>query len=217
MKKIFVLTVLLFVLISCYDGPPPKRVFLDVPYFPWLAQGYCAIACIQMWAAFDGIGVTQDEIASYIGTYPNPFEVVNAVNVFTNSFGWLEYEDAILNAQAQDLCISYSIACIEDHCPSIMPFEAGNHGVLTIGYKWTQTPAGFPMADYMDYHDPNPVEGGYLRLPGNTLKVLFQPAQGYYFVIVGYRFYVDAGRIGYAAFLDAGGTYRGGPAIYYPQ
>ena len=219
MKKILVLTVLITVFFSCYDGPPPpKRVLLDVPYFPWLAHGYCAIACIQMWALYDGIAVTQNEIEAYTGTYPNPFEVANAISIFTGSYGWIEYEDAILIDQAQDLCISYSVACIEDRCPSIMPFERGDHSVITIGYKWTQTSAGFPLAEYMDYHDPNPNEGGGLRLPGNVLKTLFLPTeQGYYFVIVGFGFHVNVGRIGYAAFLDAGGTYLGGPSIYYPQ
>ncbi len=128
MRKFLILVAILIMFIGCFENPP-NRVLLNVPYHQWLEEGYCTIACIQMWADYDGHYVNQGPIADAIGTWPNPNEIVLGVNLFTNSFGWLEFTEGPDDFN-QDSCIAFSIACVNDNCPSIMPFNAGMHGVL---------------------------------------------------------------------------------------
>jgi hypothetical protein len=217
MKKIVLLTFVLTCFLGCFEEPP-NSILLSVPYYSWLCEGYCAMACIQMWAAYTGRSVQQDEIASTIGgAWPSPDQVVTGVNIFTNSIGWLEFESAY-NPYHQDVCIAYSIASIQDSCPSIMPFYGGmdSHGILAIGFQWHEDGIGTPIADFMTYHDPNPNYGNNIEITGATLKQYFLPCNGYYFVIVGRRFYINLGLEGYNAFSAAGGTYYGAGPDYEP-
>jgi hypothetical protein len=174
-----------------------------------------AIACIQMWGAYDHRYVAQSEIAASVGAFTTPYDIAMGVSEFTDSTGWLEWTDAN-SAYNQDLCVAYSIACVKDKVPSIMPFY-GDHAVLSIGYQSHADEIGTPIADNMTYHDPDPIQGGNLNIIGPLLKERFQPTNGLYWVVVGYRWHVYDGRDGYNAFLEAGGTYYGGPLNYHPE
>jgi hypothetical protein len=212
MRKILLLCFIFTVFfITCNDGNPPVyQKILNIPYCAQEQYNYCAAACIQMWAQYDGQNYSQSEIASSIGAPSSPYSVANAVSFYTNSDGWLE--PVVLDTSVtQNECISYSIASIVDCCPSIIPFNDGEHAVIARGYDWHEE--GFtPVADILYYHDPNPAMGGYLDLPANELKqYYFTRSNGYYYVIVGFRTHVSSGSIGYTAFREAGGTYYGAP------
>jgi hypothetical protein len=53
--------------LNCYTPDPEKIINLNVPYHQQVCSNWCGLACIQMWADFDNINVTQQEIANYIG------------------------------------------------------------------------------------------------------------------------------------------------------
>lgn len=221
MKKIlcFIVIVLSFLILqSC---GVKQREWLDVPFICAQDDDYCCVACIQMWAWYDGnTGVTQDEIAWVVGAPTLPDMAECGVNEFTNSMGWLEKR--LFSPTAQDECIAASIAAYKEKCPSIMPFYGGQHAVLTIGYKSHEEGEGEdkrPVADYMWYHDPAPwlLDGECLQVSAHRLKTHYFTLSGvWYFVIVGSPIYVQWGLIGYDEFLDKGGSFYGGPDDYDP-
>ena len=55
---------------SCTIGSPPpgdgSSFTIGVPFF-LQTPNHCGPASIEMWAAFDGVSVSQDQIAAYIG------------------------------------------------------------------------------------------------------------------------------------------------------
>jgi hypothetical protein len=194
---------------GCDNGedPPYYRV-LPVPYFAVQTPGagYCAVACIQMWGHYDKKYYSQDEIAIYVGIPTLPDDAVDGVNRFTNSDGWIEWEPD--TKRGQELTIAYSIACVFDGCPSIVPFDGGTHAVLAIGYKYHRNTMDIPIADFLTYHDPD--VGGNLEMTGAELYgIRFLPVQSRYYVIVGARRHVTMGANGLAEFKAAGGTYYG--------
>jgi hypothetical protein len=134
--------------------------------------------------------------------------------MFTYSIGFLEMEEATSESK-QDLCIAYSIACVEDHVPSIIPFNKGRHAVLAKGFDWH--PEDRPIADFMRYHDPDDPDHPNLEITGGYLKSQFTPANGMYYVITGMKLYGDWGLTGYAQFIIRNGTYYGGPVNYNPE
>jgi hypothetical protein len=78
------------------NSPSPNpMVNLPVPYHGQEQFNYCSVACIQMWAEWDGyMTLTQDEIAQEVGIYgigslANPYDVERAVGIYTNSMGYL--------------------------------------------------------------------------------------------------------------------------------
>jgi hypothetical protein len=218
-KKILFLSVVLVMIIGCLpDGDPPVyHRDLNVPYRAWEVYDYCTVACIQMWGLYDGLSYQQDVIANYIGAPTTPNDAETGVGMFTRCIGFLEVEPAYGGFQ-QDLCIAYSIACVDNERePSIMPFYGGAHAILAKGFDWHRNQYLTPIADFMRYHDPNPAQGGYLEMTGTQLKQRFSPANGYYFVITGMRFAWQWGLTGLLAFLDEGGTYYGGPLNYDPS
>lgn len=209
LKKIMfclIISSIIFPYTGCDDEPPPYRI-LPVPFFWAEEENYCTVACIKMWAHYDGnTNVGQPEIASYVGVPTLPDKAVNGVNHFTNSDGWMQWEP--YSKYGQELCIAYSIACVEDKCPSIIPVYGGTHAILAIGFKWHKNAMGTPIADFLAYHDPDVGEG--LEMPGDQLYGdYFLPVQLRYYVIVGARRHVTQGAIGLADFKAAGGTYYG--------
>jgi hypothetical protein len=218
MKKMILLLLVFVFLINCDDdnSPPNYSVSLNVPYYAWIGQNYCTVACIQMWGAYDGVYVDQATIASDVGAPTNPYDAAHGVDLYTHSIGFVEMEEAISESK-QDLCIAYSIACVDDTVPSIIPFNSGLHAILANGFDWHPETDGRPIADYMRYHDPDPNYGPNLEIPGSYLKSQFTPANGMYYVVTGMRLYGDWGLSGYAAFLMKNGTYYGGPALYNPS
>jgi len=216
MRKVLFLIVLIGFFVGCYDDPPDNIVQLNVPYYAWDTDGYCSVACIQMWAAYDGYCISQSVISSYVGIPTTPEKTASGICQFTNAVGYVEWEPDLGNYY-QDLCISYSIASVEDRCPSIMPFNQGNHAIITVGYQYHIDGGGVPIADNMTFHDPDPNQGDNLNITAANLKIRFEPSNGYYFVVVGFNVYVNIGIDGYNSFLMAGGTFYGGPVNYFPE
>jgi len=69
------------------DPSAPSGFNLAVPFFYQSAQ-YCGPASVEMWAAYDGITVSQQQIANYIGCTVNgstQAQIVNGVDHFTVS------------------------------------------------------------------------------------------------------------------------------------
>jgi len=202
---------------SCFDGPWTDTLE-NVPYCPQERYNYCAIACIQMWAWYQGYtNVTQPQIANYIGVttfgaYPDM--IVQGIERFTASLGFLvEYKNTNLG---QDCCIAACIAAIKDFTPSIMPFYGGTHGVLVIGYTWHYENK-IRIADDMEYHDPNPEMGPNKNLTPIGLKTgAFWTVKNKYMAIVGRRLQLRNGLDGYNTFIAEGGTFYGGPSNYNP-
>ncbi|NIO81238.1 MAG: hypothetical protein GTN53_09735 [Candidatus Aminicenantes bacterium] len=208
-KKVLFWLIIIYIVLfytGCGSEPPYYRV-LPVPFF-W-AEGYqwCTVACIQMWAHYDGnTHVGQAEIASYVGVPTLPDDAVNGVNYFTDSAGWMEWEPD--TKYGQELTIASSIACVDDRCPSIIPVHGGTHAILAIGFKWHRNAMGTPIADFMTSHDPD--QGERLEMTGDRLmNHYFLPVQSRYYVIVGARWHVTRGASGLADYKAAGGTYYG--------
>jgi Peptidase_C39 like family len=216
MKKILLLLLVFVFLINCDDdnSPPNYHVDLNVPYYAWIGPNYCTVACIQMWAAYDGVYVDQATIASDVGAPTNPYDAAHGVDLYTHSIGIVDMEEATSESK-QDLCIAYSIACVNDKVPSIIPFYNGQHAILAKGFDWHDEEV--PIADYMRYHDPDPSYGPSLEVTGSYLKSRFTPASGMYYVITGISLHADWGLIGYAAFIMEKGTFYGGPVNYNPS
>jgi hypothetical protein len=225
MKKqvflIIVLIVIIFPVSSCIDSWTDIR---DAPYRYQLQNNYCAVACIQMWAIFDGADefeITQDFIADHInfGYYGNgviPDDIRDGVEMFTDSFGYVAQE--LPTNLGQDECIAACIASIKDFRLAIVPFFKGLHAVLAFGYKWHYE-NGMRIADKMYYHDPNPLVGPNRVLPAYDLKIAyFKPINDppcYWSVVARRRNRTD-GIDGYNIFISEGGTFYGGPSVYDP-
>jgi hypothetical protein len=215
-RGIFVVTLCLINL-HCYTPDPEKLINLNVPYHQQVCSNWCGLACVQMWADFDYINVTQQEIASYIGIdgndTANAFELLIGVGAFTCSAGHVETRDSFEPGSQGDL-ISATIYAIQDSVPSIMPFFT-DHAVLIKGYKWREDESGKPFALNVWYHDPN----GFANrnCSGGSLRSYFMPCPFDYWVLVGDYYYIDEGIDGHDAFVMEWGTYYGGPAYYNPK
>ena len=98
---------------------------------------WCGIACVQMWADYNGIQVTQQQIADAIGVAGNdtasPFELETAVGSFTCYEGYCATRE-FWEAGSQGDLIGATIYAIQDYVPSIMPYFE-THAVLVKGYK----------------------------------------------------------------------------------
>lgn len=199
----------------CSSGEPDKNINLPVPYHGQVCPNYCGIACIQMWAEYNGICVSQQEIASYLGIggeLVSPYLLDLGVANFTASQGYLAIR-TIFEPNAQGNLIGATIAGIKEYIPAIMPFD-GNHTVLIKGYKWHEDAYGRPIADKAYYHDPDDLPNQ--TITAGALESTFEPCPSYW-VIVGYPSLVPEGREGYNVFILEGGTYYGGSSNRDPQ
>jgi hypothetical protein len=128
---------------SCSVNSPSPNFFVDLPV-PFHAQqeiNYCSIACVQMWAHWDGYyALSQDTIAQEVGIYgtgwlANPYDVERAVGIFTNSMGYLERRSWVEPGAEGDI-IASTIEAIKHSTPSILPIDMGRHTILIKGYEW---------------------------------------------------------------------------------
>ncbi len=200
----------------CSSGEPEKNINLPVPYHDQVCQNYCGIACIQMWAEYNGIYVTQQAIANFLGISGetvSPYLLDQGVAYFSGSQGYLEFRP-FDELDAQGDLIGATICGIQENIPSIMPFY-GNHAVLIKGYKWHEDLYGRPIADRAYYHDPDDLPNQ--NITAGTLESAFIPCPFNYWVIVGYPSFVPEGREGYNVFILEGGTYYGGSSNRDPQ
>ena len=219
--KMIVLIAIILPVLSCIDH------WTDIVTTPYRSQNqsnYCAVACIQMWAILDGADdteITQDFIADqisfgYFGNGVIPENIVECIEMFTNSFGHIALEPP--TNLGQDECLAGCIASIKDFRPAIVPFFRGVHAVLAFGYRWHYD-SGKRIADKMYYHDPNGNVGPDRVLPALDLKLnhftnISNPPC--YWTIVARRRNRDDGILGYNIFISEGGTFYGGPSNYNP-
>jgi hypothetical protein len=205
---------------SCNVGTVVNYISdLNVPYHKQDCPNYCGIACVQMWAHFDGWLVSQADIAKELDLEPtdsmtNPYELEMAVGMYTLSFGYLARKHVTELGGQGDL-ISASIEGVRQNVPSIMPLYAGLHTALVKGYEWNEKPDGRPYAITAYVHDP--WNGEDLEKPANIFMGEFDPAPFYYWVILGWEDFLDDGSFGHDTFVMMGGTYYGGPAVYNPK
>jgi hypothetical protein len=202
--------------LHCYSPNPDQILNLNVPYHQQECNNWCGLACIQMWADWDGVNVTQQDIANYLGVGNHtisPYEVLYGVGYFTCSPGHLETRDSFEPGSQGDL-ISASIYGIQGYVPSIMPFFT-DHAVLIKGYKWREDENNEPLAIKVWYNDPN---GYYNRsCSGSSLKSYFMPCPFDYWLIVGDYDFIDGGIDGHDDFVYERGTWYGGPSYYNPK
>lgn len=213
---LILVTVLLLMNLKCPGSKLENHIDLYVPYFEQETTYYCAIACIQMWAAKDGITATQQEIANYIGMGVcgvNPMLLERGVAHFTCSEGYLALK-SIWEPGAQGDLISATITGVKYGIPSIMPFFV-DHTVLIKGYKYREDIPGKPIAIEAYYHDPN--RNPNQRRTAAQLSSNFDPSGSTYWVLVGFPDLMDMGIDGHNAFILSGGTYYGGPSYYDPK
>lgn len=215
---LLLIPVLLICFFEC-GSPTPKKIILDVPFY---SQGeydyYCAVACIKMWAAYDGNLKTLHEIAAFVGVGMSgvePDDIVKGVGNFTASEGYkaMKNEDA---PGAQGDLISATVVGVKDGYPSIIPIYFGNHAIIARGYEWHDGLNDKPIADRIYFHDPNDFPNR-TRTAGDFMNAYFFPSRGKYWVILAFEFFLDDGIDGHDDFIMAGGTYYGGPIIYDPK
>ncbi|NIM16125.1 MAG: hypothetical protein GTO45_29330 [Candidatus Aminicenantes bacterium] len=215
---LIIITGLFLIQWTCTTGEPkpPYVVNLPVPFHQQECGNWCGIACIQMWADFDGWLVTQAEIASYLGIvgnlYASPYDLERGVGAYTASPGWLERREWD-EPGGQGELVAASITGIKYGVPSIMPFGGGTHAVLIKGYEWREED-DIPIALACWYHDPNGIVNR--KISAAQLSNYFDCFPADYWVIVGDYDFVLEGINGHFAFIAAGGTYYGGPQTYDP-
>jgi hypothetical protein len=218
---ISVLAVMCMYSVTCNissDSPNPKANLM-IPYHGQEYINYCSIACIQMWAEWDGnMSLTQNQIAQEVGIagtsyLANPYDVERAVGVFTNSMGYLEIRNW-LELGAEGDIIASTIEGIKYSTPSIIPINYGLHTILMKGYEWTEKDEK-PFAIRAYYHDPyNNMHDR--NVPASLLLFEFDPAPDYW-AILGWEYFVWNGAFGHDMFVLQGGTYYGGPSYYNPK
>ena len=217
--RCFIFIIALLCISGCDEEDPPNKRVLNVPYYSQVHYTYCAAACIQMWAHYDGCYYSQESIANFIGTWPcgtPPYDVVEGVRFFTFSWGYLAYKyDSVPGAQG-DL-MGACIEGIEDGTPSMMPFYNGSHSVLVTGFEWHYE-NNRPIAELMYFNDPDPWVGEPDAQSADDIKdFYFTPHANLYYVILGDEFYYNNGIEGHDDFVLRLGTYYGGPSIYDPK
>lgn len=203
---------------TCDLGPvPDKKIILAVPFFNQECMGYCAPACIQMWAHLDNRPISQNEIAQFINAHPvwgcPPTSIEYGVGEFTCSEGAYVHKSEHEPGAQGDL-IAMTITGIECGTPSIMPFHE-DHAIIIRGHQWREDENGRPIAIRAYHHDPNNIPD--TSISASLLKNFFQPSPSDYWIVVAYPDYQFDGISGHNQFILLGGTYYGGPSIYDPK
>ncbi len=200
------------------SAPVPNKIVLPVPYY---SQGgnptYCAVACIKMWAAYDGNMKTLSEIAAFVGVGVigvEPDDIVNGVGEFTAAEGYRAIKDEYAPGAYGEL-LSATVIGIQNGFPSIIPTRFGSHAVICRGQEWHDDPNDRPVAERVYFHDPDE-RPNVDHTVANFMQYYFLPAYGKYWVILAYEDFLDDGIDGHIDFIMAGGTYYGGPPVYDP-
>ncbi len=125
------------------DPAAPTSSTLNVPFFPQEMELSCGPASIEMWAAYDGVTATQQQIGSYIGCgadgNTSAAQLVSGVQHFT-----ISGKDAALvyNGGEGDpttigeVFYSAEITSITALVPSMPIVNGGLHAVVLIGGQW---------------------------------------------------------------------------------
>ncbi len=140
------------------DNPSaPSGFNLSVPFY---AQDpdfqFCGPASIEMWAAWDGVTATQQEIANYIGCSvthgASPAQILGGVQHFTRSG-----VDAVLqyNGGVPGEYYSAEITSITARVPLMPLVNGATHSVVVTGGQWHIDPnSGLYVWDSVFANDP---------------------------------------------------------------
>ena len=175
-----------------------------------------------MWADRDGDCPDQYLIASTIGVSAGgayPDDIIEGLNAFTFC-PWPKLAIRCwTEPDAQGDLLAGAIRGIEQNYPAVVPFYDGTHAVIVRGFEWHENlETGKPVAEVMFYHDPDPWEGPDQALVANMLlDYYFTPVAGDYWIILALPSFVEDGINSHIQFIQAGGTYYGGPSIYDPK
>jgi hypothetical protein len=140
----------------------PSSAVLNVPFFMQQQELSCGPAAIEMWAAYDGVSTTQQEIGSYIGCGANgstsPGQIVAGVQHFTTSGkdAALEYNGGVGDpATIAGTYYSAEITSITELVPSIPLVNGATHAVVLTGGDWHIDPdSGLYVWDLVAFNDP---------------------------------------------------------------
>ena len=218
-KLAILISVILFLTCSCFDPPIQKKLTLSVPYHAQTKYNYCAIACIQMWADYKGACPSQEDISIAIPVSPyglNPHEIVKGVKEYTNGYGFLARRDLGCEGARGDI-MGAIYQGIRKNFPSIMFFFDGTHTVLAKGYGWHDS-NGVPVIDSIYFHDPDEYYwGADYAITIADLKFYFTPGANEYYAVIAEEYLLFKGIQRHDEFVQAGGTYYGGPRYYNPK
>ena len=197
------------ILICCFE--PPKSRFLSVPHITWEYTGWCGAACIQMWAYYENVYPTQDEIAWYIGwSGSTVYEIAEGVTYFTSRNGFASFYNN--TSDQQDLAVSTQVAAVRSGVPSISIVNQGYHAIIVTGFEWTELTGGRPRADFVTFNDPALLDT--YRVGAWTWKdFYFTPnlVSNKYEIVLSSPFYIYDGEDGHQEFKARDGTYYGDP------
>jgi hypothetical protein len=215
-KHLLISLTLISIIISiCCSRQVLHHKVLPVPFKPQLYNGWCAAACVQMWAEYDNNHPSQEDIARIIGWEGvSPRSIAYGVGFFTRTTGVDFYLPG--SAAYQNSAIASQVVSVDDNIPSVSIVKSGTHAVIVIGFNWTWSSSGRPIAEGVYFHDPLSWAGEETYQTAESWKRWwFDTYNGREFAfILGYFHHLGEGESGYADFLAAGGTYYGGPEDY---
>jgi hypothetical protein len=165
-----------------------------------------------MWSAGDGVFQSEDSIASYLGGGFNFSDLEWAIEMFTDSSGWVtEFPNT---DDGQNRALSAVAKGLTNDCPSIVPMYGGDNFWLAKGGHGHYDDYR-PVADYMTFHYLD-IEGFSLPV-GEIKREFFSVVNNRFVVVVGTRRFEIRGVADYEEFVEAGGTYWGAPPNYVPD
>lgn len=222
--RLFFLFILIMLNTSCTITIPRTKL-LNIPFFSQGSIPWCGPACIKMWAEYQNLHPTMEEIANAIcgPQGSSMYWVSRGVTWFTNSTGvYVELGETQLE---QDQCIASCFASLLKDHPAVIHFNrngsSDHHAIILRGaeYHYQLWPLKQdPVIDVICFHDPGTSVGDQ-ELPIHLLKQsYYKPFQNKYMAVVGYPKALYDGIRGYNEFLRMGGTYYGGPdpGMYQP-
>jgi hypothetical protein len=142
---------------SCTIGSPPpgngSSFTIGVPFFPQ-TPNHCGPASIEMWAAFDGVSVSQDQIAAYIGcpasSTASPDQIVEGVQHFTRTG-----RDASIGYNTGGEYYSAEVTSINSRVPVLCLLNGALHAGVIDGGEWhTDSTSGLYVWDTVYFNDP---------------------------------------------------------------
>jgi len=214
-KKILLICCIAGLILPQTQCAPDKdfEKYIDLPFVE-CTNGVSASSAIATWALYDGMWVDQDYILSCIinadGSL-NFYAIEDAIDLFTDSVGWMEQFPATDNGQNQ--AISGIAECVDRKCCSILPL-IGGHFVPVRGARghWENNK---PVADLIAFHA---YDAPYQALWANALKnTYYKPINGKFIAFLGRRLDMINGLAEYDWFVQNDGTYYGAPLNYEPS
>lgn len=142
------------------DPSNPSAITLNVPFF-YQIPFYCGPASIEMWAAYDGMTVTQQDIANYIGCAPNGStagQILAGVQHFTTSGrdASLLFNGGVGSpSDIAEQFYSAEITSISARIPVLPIVNSGLHAGILAGGQWhIDLDNNLFVWDSVFFHDP---------------------------------------------------------------